>query len=70
LSPANPKLLTLGDTVWSEDIFPGDMLALDGGLIPTWGIAKRAEHVDPSTATVTDIVNALVAAGLMKDASP
>jgi hypothetical protein len=66
--PPNPKILTLGDTVWSEDISPGDVLVLDANLIPMWDGVRRAEHVDPSTATVADLVNALIAAGLMKDA--
>lgn len=44
------------------------------GVLPTnatkekAGLVKQAAHVDPSSSTVTQVVNALIAAGLMASA--
>ncbi len=63
---ANPRLQTLGDMVYAKDAQAGDILVLDDNLTPVWDDARVADHLDSKTATIADLINALVAAGLMK----
>ncbi len=62
--PASARIQTLGEPIWALDARPGDILVLNENLIPEW--VRVADYVNPSSGTVADVVNALIAAGLMK----
>lgn len=63
----------LDGSVTSADLATGSVTAtkIANGVLPTnatkekAGLVKQAAHVDPTSGTVTQVVNALIAAGLM-----
>lgn len=63
----------LDGSVTSADLATGSVTAtkIASGVLPTnatkekAGLVKQAAHVDPTSGTVTQVVNALIAAGLM-----
>lgn len=63
---ASPRIMTVGDTVYARDASVGDILKLNENMIPVWDDARAAEHVDPTSAKIGDLIQALIDAGLMK----
>jgi hypothetical protein len=56
----------MGDTVWSKEAMPGNILMLDENVVPVWGRARRLPYANPDTTTVEQLIELLIAYGLME----